>query len=675
MRNVRLGSQLYINKSDTPERVDRWVRQMHEAGLRIIRLFMVWDQLEPRDGEWNFSNYDACFAAAEECGMTVVPTLMSVSPPGWMRVTGGTQDIGNIDDAAFKARTFAYVRKIVEHYHTSPALDSWILWNEPSREIELNDYNMDDWIAFLKREYDGDIAKLNKRHFKQYDSFEQIKEKQEGATNALGFKGYAEAIDWDNYVVYSLCENLRQIAEEIRKIDPVHELHVNPHDVATPNYFKGQSVFAEAKLVDFVGCSAHPSWHSVRFSPDRIDQSVAYYADLMKSTTRHKEGKFWVSELQGGTNIFSGNTYMCPSGEDITHWLWESLGSGAESAVFWCFNSRSDGFEGGEWGLLNQLEQPSERLEAASEVAQVVWEHQALFDSVKAPKEDVYILYSDNSILLGATEGNGNDPLYPRNQHIGMDALIGAYLMCADLGLDAKFVHESEIGMLKKGDILLMPNTYALEADAVEAVEAFVKGGGTAIADGMCAMKDRYGVITPAQLQKIGAVFGAQVEDIKAIETPAISLGDGAVDGWFLALELLPSTADVLGVFDNGKCAVAKNSFHEGTAYRIGTMFFQRYFTKQSAQARRLLAGLLPVKKEIRLLNPSHLLRLRTLKGDNKALMILKNRDAAQRALIKLPQEYTLRCINQDCEPVRDGDVAEIAIESGEVLVFEATKQ
>lgn len=84
---------------------------------------------------------------------------------------------------------------------------------------------------------------------------------------------------------------------------------------------------------------------------------------------------------------------------------------------------------------------------------------------------------------------------------------------------------------------------------------------------------------------------------------------------------------------------------------------------------------LLPVKKEIRLLNPSHLLRLRTLKGDNKALMILKNRDAAQRALIKLPQEYMLRCINQDCEPVRDGDVAEIAIESGEVLVFEATKQ
>ena len=65
--------------------------------------------------------------------------------------------------------------KIVGHYHTCPALDSWILWNEPSREFELNDYNMDDWIEFLKREYNNDIAQLNKHHFKQYDSLNKSK--------------------------------------------------------------------------------------------------------------------------------------------------------------------------------------------------------------------------------------------------------------------------------------------------------------------------------------------------------------------------------------------------------------------------------------------------------------------------------------------------------------------
>lgn len=673
MRDVRLGSQLYINKTDTPDKVAHWVRQMHEAGLRVIRLFMVWDQLEPQEGVWDFKNYDACFSEAEKCGMTVIPTLMSISPPGWMRVTGGTQDIGNIDDAAFKARTFEYVRQLVERYHSSPALDSWILWNEPSREIALNDYNMDDWIAFLKRTYHNDIEQLNKRHFRQYKSFEELKQKDEGVTMALGFKGYAEAIDWDNYVVYSLCENLRQIAQEIRKIDTVHELHVNPHDVATPNYFKGQNVFEEAKIVDFVGCSAHPSWHSVRFAPDRIDQSVAYYADLMKSATRHKEDKFWVTELQGGTNIFSGNTYLCPSKDDITHWLWESVGSGAEAAVFWCFNSRSDGFEGGEWGLLNQIGKPSDRLEAATEVAAVIRDNQALFDSVKTPRADVFILYSDASILLGSVEGNGNDPFYPRNVHIGLDALVGAYLMCQDLDLNVAFVQEQDIEKLQKGDTLLLPNTYALESDAAKKLCAFVKDGGTLIADGMCAMKDRYGVLTQGTLDQVAEVFGAQVEDIKAMETPTLSLYDGDLEGWFLSLELLPSTAEVVGVFENGKCAVTKNSYHSGTAYRIGTMFFQRYFTKQMAASRKLLKDMLQIEKEICLLNPTHLLRLKVLEGGGKRVLILKNRDAAQTALLKVPQSYALRCINQPCDAVRNGDVCKVHLDSQDVLVFEVT--
>ena len=394
----------------------------------------------------------------------------------------------------------------------------------------------------------------------------------------------------------------------------------------------------------------------------------------MKSATLHKEDKFWVTELQGGTNIFSGNTYLCPSKDDVTHWLWESVGSGAEAAVFWCFNSRSDGFEGGEWGLLNQIGKPSERLEAATEVATVIKENQALFDSVKTPRADVFILYSDASILLGSVEGNGNDPLYPRNLHIGMDALVGAYLMCQDLDLNVAFVHENDVKKLRKGDALLLPNTYALENDTVDAICAFVKDGGTVIADGMCAMKDRYGVMTQKNLDKFAQIFGAQVEDIKAIETPTLSLYDGELEGWFLSLELLPSTADIVGVFGNGKCAVTKNSCHSGTAYRIGTMFFQRYFTKPMAASRKLLKDMLRIEKEICLLNPTHLLRLKVLEGGEKRLLILKNRANAQTALLKIPQAYSLRCINQACDVVRSGDVCEIQIDSQDVLVFEATR-
>lgn len=137
-------------------------------------------------------------------------------------------------------------------------------------------------------------------------------------------------------------------------------------------------------------------------------------------------------------------------------------------------------------------------------------------------------------------------------------------------------------------------------------------------------MKDRYGVMAHESLKKISNVFGAQVEDIKAIEAPVLSLSDCEVKGWFLSLELFPSTAEIIGVFDNGKCAVTKNSYYDGTAYRIGTMFFQRYFTRQSQASRKLLCEMLNIQKEIGLLNPTHLLRLKVLEGDGKRLLILK---------------------------------------------------
>ena len=102
-------------------------------------------------------------------------------------------------------------------------------------------------------------------------------------------------------------------------------------------------------------------------------------------------------------------------------------------------------------------------------------------------------------------------------------------------------------------------------------------------------------------------------------------------------------------------------------------MFFQRYFTRPSRASRKLLCEMLNIQKEISLLNPTHLLRLKVLEGDGKRLLILKNRDGAQHALIKIPQAYKLRCINQECVSIRNGDICDIQIDAQDVLVFEAT--
>ena len=98
-----------------------------------------------------------------------------------------------------------------------------------------------------------------------------------------------------------------------------------------------------------------------------------------------------MTELQGGTNIFSGVNYLCPDAADLRQWVWESIGAGAKAVVFWCFNARKGGFEGGEWGLVDQQNNASPRLQAAEEVAGILAEHEALFASARPPRPDVWI--------------------------------------------------------------------------------------------------------------------------------------------------------------------------------------------------------------------------------------------------------------------------------------------
>ena len=78
----------FLNDGDTPEQIRKWVRQMKESRLQAIGLFVIWEQVEPKDNQWDFTKYDAVFAEAELCGMKVIPTFMSVNPPKWMKKYG-----------------------------------------------------------------------------------------------------------------------------------------------------------------------------------------------------------------------------------------------------------------------------------------------------------------------------------------------------------------------------------------------------------------------------------------------------------------------------------------------------------------------------------------------------------------------------------------------------------
>lgn len=588
--------------------------------------------------------------------MYVVPTLMSVSPPGWMKLTKGPQDLTDIDDLNFWHNSaMKYVKKVVDRYSSSPVLHSWILWNEPLRNITEGEHSIPAFRDFLKKKYCNDIENLNRKYYRQYKCFDEVSLQNNKYTISLPFCSFAEKTDWIYFTIANLIQKLQDIAAEIRKIDKAHPVHVNPAGIGENYMDAGQSIWKEADIVDFLGCSAHPPWHSARFPQDRLHQSVAYFADMIKSATPHPEKLFWVTELQGGPTILSSPTYSCPTGKDIEHWLWESIGAGARAVVFWCFNARNDGAEGGEWSLLDWIGQPSARLKAAKKVADIIEKNRKIFDESRPAPANVTMLCSETSWLLGDMEGKGYEVSNPRNRQMGADALCGAYLMFSDSGLDVNIVDERKLkdGLwMNNCKVLVLPGVTALESDAISAIGQFVSSGGIVIADGLCGMKDEDGRISEFNQRKLSEIFGMNVEGIEGV--PAnfriiYESGDKGFPGWFVRVIPQILQGKCIAQFEDGREAVVLNRLGEGMGIRIGTAFFQRYLSKPDNEHIEFLSNILPedlYSGRLRLLNSSSHLRIKRLLHTDGEVLIILNRGGETTARLKAGCEGKLESID-----------------------------
>ena len=651
---TRIGSQLYVNRDDTPEQVRRWVAQMADAGLSLVRLFLLWDHLEPRRGQWTWESYDAAFDEAAGRGLGVVPTLMSVSPPGWMRLTGNSQSVADLEDPEFLARSEDYIRRVVGRYGAHPALHSWIVWNEASRGVPRNERTLARYREFQAARHGGDIARYNRRVYGQCESFADLERGPTGGELA-GFSGYAARLDWMHFAVDEMIGHLARIRDIIRELDTTHPIHVNPHAVTRCMAGAGQSIWREGRTLDFLGCSAHPVWHSTRFPRARWPRSIGLFADLMRGAGRHPDDLFWVSELQGGPTFFSGQLIDCPDEADIRAWLWESLGSGAGAVVYWCFNARTDGGEAGEWSLLAQNGRPSRRLRATTAVIKRLARHQDVFAQARPGPQPIKLLYSEESALLANVEGSGSDePGNPRSPEAFYDALSGAYLLLADLGHAPGFVDEIDVRSGLDPDVtpvIVLPSCTALALETLEALQKYVQCGGTLLADGFTAWKTPDGALDPAYPDQVAALFGAHVVDQTPPRPGERLTGDfGPLNAWFSRIDFDLGPASVAAArWDNGDVAATVAQVGQGRAIRLGTHLFHAYFVSPDAYARAWIKSVLPdaALPPLSLDAEDLFLRLRLLEHPEGLVVVLSNEGPAGTVLATPQPGYTLEPLEE----------------------------
>ncbi len=101
-----------------------------DLGVKNFRLVGYWDDVEPSEGKYNFSQLDWEFAMAQAAGAKV-SLAIGLRQPRWpeCHAPGWTQ-VDTMPESVWYPKLTSFMNKVIERYKNNSALDSYQLENE-----------------------------------------------------------------------------------------------------------------------------------------------------------------------------------------------------------------------------------------------------------------------------------------------------------------------------------------------------------------------------------------------------------------------------------------------------------------------------------------------------------------------------------------------------------------
>lgn len=456
-----IGAQVFIEPGQTAEQVDAWYKEMEDAGMTVCRIRMFQQYMQKDDGTWDFTLFDCAFDAAQRHHVKVYATLFP---------TTERTDIGGWKfphDNAQQASFANFIRNAVTHYRNHPALKGWVLINEPGTDGKkiVSDVVDSAWKDWQKHHPD----------------------------NLVGNDGFPNLTvpRHEQFLYEYTADYLRWIADEVKKYDTKHDIHVNPANVfGNIGEYDWQSW---QKFLTSLGGSAHPTWHYCAFTRPQFTLAMTIESEILKSGAGSLP--WFMTEIQGGNNTWSGVRCMCPTPQEIAQWLWTVIGTEGKGAIFWMLNPRSSGIEAGEWALLDFQNKPSERMKMASNVANCIKDNEKIFAKARQQMSSIDIVYSKESFWAEQLTSKKEDSLEVRRPLAIFKSVAACYQALAGCGIQAGICQLDNYDFSKKdytGRTIILSNQISLPHYARQKLERFVSLGGNLIVEGLTAFFDEH---------------------------------------------------------------------------------------------------------------------------------------------------------------------------------------
>jgi len=478
-----IGAQVFIEPGQNKEDVEKWFKLLEDHNMPICRIRLFEEHVNLGESNWDFSRYDHVFDMAQKHGVKILVTLFpSDNSVGGFKFPKSIEHQKSIEE---------YIRQTVRHFKDHPALDTWVLQNEPG------DY------SYSKNEY-------SLPRFKKWKALQTNTSENDYMKGSIEFELF-----WRDYTT----EYLNWIANIIKEEDPKGFTHVNNH-----------LLFTNLKQYDFpqwmpflssLGASIHAAWHLEYFERQQYTMAIAANCDIISSAAEPKP--FWVTELQGGPNIFSGFNPLTPSKEDIAQWLWTCIGSGAERIIFWTLNQRASVAEAGEWGMVTFQNEPTDRLTMSGNVAKVLLEENEFFENAKTVKSNVNLIYSPESMIIFSekTLSSGfveNIPGRGEGSHI--KSILSFYETLLEMGISSNVKQLDHFNWELKTDeprIAILANMLSIPAAFREKIYTFVENGNKLIVTGLSGFYDENLHNVYMSTDPYRELFGATLKEYKFV--------------------------------------------------------------------------------------------------------------------------------------------------------------
>ena len=480
-----IGAEVFIEPGQTPEEIDTWFRRLKEAAMTVTRIRMFESYMHKPDGSWDYSLFDLAFRAAEKYDIKIYGNLFPVT---------SFTDVGGFkfprDEDHLKSIA-VYIKHLVTHFKQFSSLYGWVPINEPGvGRIPNQEFSKNKFIAWKEKE---PVSAYNSKGYDQFD-----------------FADERFLVDYNTWF-------LKWLTDEIHTYDPGRPIHVNNHAIFQN---AAEYNFPEwRKFLTSLGGSAHASWHFGYFTREQYAVAVSANSEMLRSGAGNIP--WLMTELQGGNNTYSGYAAMCPTKEEISQWLWITIGTESKGTIFWCLNPRASGFEAGEWAMLDFQDEPTDRMKAASEVIAVIQKNKNLFANARVVESGIDVLYSRESLWIEKKLQTGGPFYEGRNTGGVMKSALAYFEALGEMGIQSGFREFSEYDFTKsdyKGSTIVLAHQISIPSGYWKSLAHFVDKGGKLIVDGLTGFYNENAINIMKTGFPLQDLFGGNIKEYKLID-------------------------------------------------------------------------------------------------------------------------------------------------------------